>query len=205
MASSSTTEPCASCRMFLIGIRVLPSSTVSWTGMSRIMLMSLPAVDPVVGAKFANDAGDTWSAASWISDAVSARPAASHSAAAGSAGMAPVGSVDIVFSEPAVARAGEQLIDLERVLAVRGSVVAVEHRHAGDLGLDRVVQVELDEVAGLEREQLLDGRRRLRELGDELDLGGLDPLRHQVHPAVVGRVRGAVHRRVEDVSNRLEG
>jgi hypothetical protein len=40
--SSSTTEPCASCRMCLIGMRVRPSSTVSCTGMSRIMLMSLP-------------------------------------------------------------------------------------------------------------------------------------------------------------------
>src|SRR5437764_12886306 len=103
--------------MFLIGIRVRPSSTVSWTGMSRIRLMSLPAVDPVVGAKLANDAGETWSAASWISDAVSVRPpAAAHSAAA-SSGIAPgMLSVDIVFSEPAVAGAGEQLIDLERVL-----------------------------------------------------------------------------------------
>src|SRR2546430_5467384 len=123
--------------------------------MSRIMLSSLPAVEPVVGAKLANDAGDTWSAASWISDAVSARPAASHSAAAGSAGMAPGGSVDIVFSEPAFARAGEQLIDLERVLSVRGSVVAVEHPHPSDLCLDRPGQVELDEIARLEREQLL--------------------------------------------------
>src|SRR4051812_1263269 len=193
--------------MFLIGIRVLPSSTVSWTGMSRIMLMSLPAVEPVVGAKLANAAGATWSAASCTSEAVSAgEPASAPPAAASSAGRAPVGlSVDIVLSEPAFSRAGEQLIDLERVLPVRGSVVAVEHRHAGDLGLDRLVQVELDEVAGLQREQLLDGRGRLRELGDELDFGRLDLLRHQVHPAVVGRVRGAVHRRVEDVADRLEG
>src|SRR5436190_18827946 len=188
--------------MFLIGIRVRPSSTVSWTGMSRIMLMSLPAVEPVVGAKLANDAGETCSAASWTSEAVSA-PA--HSAAAASAGDAPEGlSVDMVLSEPAFSRAGEQLIDLERVLAVRGSVVAGEHRNAGDLGLDRLVQVELDEVARLQREQLLDRRRRLRELGDELDLGGLDLLRHQLHPALVGRGRAAVHRRVEDVADRLE-
>src|SRR3954447_3898761 len=103
--------------MFLIGIRVRPSSTVSWTGMSRIMLMSLPAVEPPVGAKVANDAGETCSAAVWISDAVSARPsAAAQSAAAGSFGTVPgVLSLDMVFSEPAFARAGEQLIDLERI------------------------------------------------------------------------------------------
>src|SRR5215204_3374659 len=107
--------------MFLIGIRVLPSSTVSWTGMSRIMLMSLPAVEPVVGAKLANDAGDTCSAAAWISVAGSARPsAAAHSAAAASGSAPGFWSLVMVFSEPAFARAGEQLIDLERVPPVRG-------------------------------------------------------------------------------------
>src|SRR6516162_9777966 len=99
--------------MFLIEVRVRPS----WTGMSRIMLMSLPAVDPVVGANVANDAGETCSAAAWTSVAGSMRPsAAAQSAAAGSSGSAPgFWSLDIGFSEPAFARAGEQLIDLERV------------------------------------------------------------------------------------------
>jgi hypothetical protein len=87
--------------MFLIEIRVRPSSTVSWTGMSRIMLMSLPAVDPVVGANVANDAGETCSAAAWTSVAGSVRPsAAAQSAAAGSSGSAPglFWSLDIGFS-----------------------------------------------------------------------------------------------------------
>ena len=35
--SSSTTEPWASCSRLRIAILVRPSSTVSWTGMSRIM------------------------------------------------------------------------------------------------------------------------------------------------------------------------
>src|ERR1035438_3782403 len=119
--------------MFLIGIRVRPSSTVSWTGMSRIMLMSLPAVEPVVGANVANEAGETWSAAACSSEAVSLRPStAAQSAAAASAGAAPcVLSVAIRFSEPAVFRSGQQLIDLQCVLAVRGAVMAVEHRHTG--------------------------------------------------------------------------
>ena len=40
MASSSTTEPWASWSRFLIVILVRPSSTVIWTGMSRIMSRS---------------------------------------------------------------------------------------------------------------------------------------------------------------------
>ena len=43
--------------------------------------------------------------------------------------------------------------------------MALDHRHAVHLGLDRRVQVELDEVARLERQQLLDRRRRGGELG----------------------------------------
>ena len=46
-----------------MGMRVRPSSTVSWTGMSRIMLMSLPAAPPRPGAspeKFVNAAGATF-------------------------------------------------------------------------------------------------------------------------------------------------
>ena len=49
--------------------------------------MSLPAVEPVVGVKFANGAGDTWSAGPCSSEAVSAREvaaAAAQSAACGS-------------------------------------------------------------------------------------------------------------------------
>src|SRR5450755_3915238 len=144
--------------MFLIGIRVRPSSTVSWTGMSRIMLMSLPAVEPVVGAKFANGAGLTCSAGDCSSDAVSVRvcaAAAAQSALSCSSalGAGAVLSSGMVFSDPARLRAGQQLIDLEGVLAVRDAVVAREHRHAGDLGLHAALQFELDEVARREREQ----------------------------------------------------
>src|SRR5206468_5820790 len=105
--------------------------------------------------------------------------AAAHSAAIASSALIAPGSRaafsgGILGSHPAQVRAAQQLIDLQRVLAVGGSVMAIEDRHAGHLGLDAGLQVELDEVAGLERQQLLDGRRRGRELGDEVDLSGLD-------------------------------
>src|SRR6185436_8635379 len=113
--SSSTTEPCASCRMCLIGILVRPNSTVSCTGMSRIRLMSLPAPPLVLppDAKLANCAGDS-----------------------------------LVASAPTALRVGQQSIDLDGVPAAGGTVVAVEHRHAVDLGLDHRQQIALDEVAG---------------------------------------------------------
>src|SRR6185295_2169020 len=88
--------------MFLIGIRVRPSSTVSCTGMSRIMLMSLPAIAPPgVGWKLVNDAGDTWSAGPCSSEAVSLRAStAAQSAAFGSGtpGAAAEWSVAMEFS-----------------------------------------------------------------------------------------------------------
>src|SRR5687767_13553745 len=156
--------------MCLIGMRVRPSSTVSCTGMSRIMLMSLPAAVLPVGVKFWNDAGATCSA--WVCTSVavlvagvaSAR-AAAHSAAIRSSSLMPsVGraalSGGILGSQPAQVRAGQQLIDLQRVAPVGGAVVAFEDRHPGHLGLDAGLQVQLDEVARLERQQLLDGRRR---------------------------------------------
>src|SRR5690242_17846561 len=105
--------------MFLIGIRVRPSSTVSCTGMSRIMLMSLPAVVAPVGAKLANGAGATWSAGPRTSDAISGCTASAPAAEL---------SVDMRVSEPAaLGGRGEHLVDLQGVLAVGGAVRAVEH------------------------------------------------------------------------------
>ena len=80
--------------------------------------------------------------------------------------------------------------------------MAVEHRHAGDLGLDAGAQVELDEVARLEGEQLLDRGRRVRQFGDQLDLGRLDLLLHQVDPAPVG-LHAVALRSVEYSTSRI--
>src|SRR6218665_4021051 len=151
MVSSSTTEPCASCRMCLIGMRVRPSSTVSCTGMSRIMLMSLPAAADTLFEKFVKATGATCSVA-WTSDAGSpfdSASAAAHSAAISSSALGAAEFSDMVFSQPAHRRAGQHLIDLQRVLAVGGAVGAIEDRHADDLGLDVRQQVQLDEIAGL--------------------------------------------------------
>src|SRR5947207_11447246 len=162
--------------MCLIGIRVRPSSTVSCTGMSRIMLMSLPAVGLAPDEKFVNAAGATVSVVcTSVADAAGedSASAAAHSAAILSSslispllGRAAL-SGGILGSQPAQVGAGQQLIDLQRVLAVGGAVVAIEDGHAGHLGLDAGLQVELDEVARLEREQLLDGGRRRGELGHD--------------------------------------
>src|SRR6185295_7121260 len=176
--SSSTTEPCASCRMCLIGMRVRPSSTVSCTGISRIMLMSLPA-EPVAppAAKLANGAGDSAGAVSAPPSAgLASAIAAAHSAAilswlsSGAAAL----SADMTLSQPTALRFGQQLIDLDRVAAAGSAVVRVEHRHAVDLGLDDRRHVELDEVARLQREQLLDRGVGLGQLGHQRHLGRLD-------------------------------
>src|SRR5688572_11844760 len=172
--------------MCLMGILVRPSSTVSCTGMSRIMLMSLPAPVScgVAALKLANDAGATCSTAVEADSAglLSASAAAHSAAMRSSSDCAALLSGDILFSQPALLGAGQQLVDLEGVLAVAGAVVAVEHGHAVHLGLDVRVQVELDEVAGLEAEQLLHRGRRSGQLGHQLHLGGLDLLLEQVDP-----------------------
>src|SRR5689334_10961063 len=177
--------------MCLIGMRVRPSSTLSCTGMSRIMLMSLPAPPPApaFGAKLAKAAGASACIGTLPpSAALLSASAAAHSAAiASSAGAAALFS-DMRLSQPARAGAGQQLVHLDRVLAARGAVVAGEHRHAVDLGLDRGVQVQLDEVARLQGEELLDRRRCAREFGHQLDLGRLDLLLEQIHPAPIGLV-----------------
>ena len=110
--------------------------------------MSLPAAGapdtPL--AKLAKGAGATCSTAV-VATAVSAT-AAAQSAAAGSS-MFVVSADMMVCSQPALVGAGNQSIDLDRVAVVGGAVVAVEHGHAVDLGPDRRVEVEFDEVAGL--------------------------------------------------------
>src|SRR5512142_815257 len=135
--------------MCLIGIRVRPSSTVSCTGMSRIMLMSLPAPCVGPGAKLANAAGATDSVCTCTAPSPSAAALPSASAAAHSAAIASSSDIgcaaavlsDMAFSHPSGVGAGQQLVHLDRVLAARGAVVALEHRHAVDLGLDRGLEV----------------------------------------------------------------
>ena len=89
-------------------------------------------------------------------------------------------------------------------LPAAGAVVALEHRHADHLGVDVLVEVELDEVARLEGEQLLDGGVGVRQLGHQLHLGGLDLVLQQVDPAAIGLVGVALHGRVQDVADRLQ-
>src|SRR5687768_4099299 len=119
--------------MCLIGILVRPNSTVSCTGMSRIMLMSLPApagLPPLPLPKLANCAGDSLVASTPPpSVALVSASAAAHSSAILSGLSAPAGSAfsaDIGFSQPSALRIGKQSIDLDGVAATGGAVVAVE-------------------------------------------------------------------------------
>mmetsp|Transcript_48327 Transcript_48327/g.117598 ORF Transcript_48327/g.117598 Transcript_48327/m.117598 type:complete len:428 (+) Transcript_48327:250-1533(+) len=197
--------------MFLIGMRVRPSSTVNWTGMSRIMLMSPAGPPAVVGLKLAKLGVDTCSGATsaTTSPVLAGAGAASASAAAHSAAIAScsswLGESGLMFgSQPALLRAGQHLVDLEGVAAVGRAVMAVEDRHAVHLGLDHRLQVELDEITFLERQQLLDGGRCGAQLGDDFDLGGLDLRLQQVDPAPVGFGGIADRRRVQHVADRLQ-
>src|SRR6218665_3159497 len=186
--------------MWLMGMRVRPSSTVSWTGMSRIMLMSFvaafaPADEKSVNATGAAGGEPTSEATSGLASA----RAAAHSAAMSSSAELVVS--DILVSEPAHVRAGQHAIDLQRVLAVGSPVMAFENGHPDHLRLDAGAEVELDEVTGLEGEQLLHGGRRVRQFGHHLHLGGLDLLLHQVDPAAVRLVAVALDRGVQDVAD----
>ena len=58
-----------------------------------------------------------------------------------------------------IVRAGQQFLDPQRVLAVRSAVVAVHHRHAVDLGLDVLGNVDRMTSPAFMFEQLLERRR----------------------------------------------
>src|SRR5262245_6695058 len=115
--------------MCLIGMRVRPSSTVSCTGMSRIMLMSFTAPGTPAALKSVNATGLELvaampsravfgSAAGVDSASAAAHSAAIASSSDGAAAASLPSSADIAFSQPAHGGAGQQLIDLQRIPTV---------------------------------------------------------------------------------------
>src|SRR5690606_5249945 len=172
---------------YLIGTRVRPSSTESWTGMSITMLMSpamaavLPAPPPwapAAGAPTASKAGAL--SACGVAWACSSRAWAQSSIICASSC-----SVDIAISQPVEVCAAQAALDAQGVLAVVGAELALEKGNPVDVGLDQGLAVQLDEVAGLHGQQLLDGDVGLGQLGHHGHLGGLDLVAEQLDPAPV--------------------
>src|SRR5450830_639341 len=120
-ASSSTTEPWANCRMYLIGTLVRPNSTDSCTGMSSTMLMSLREPSPF-GAPPEDDRDGSPpdkgppgsctgpSSARFCSSSASAQPAMGSSAGSW------FSSDDILISNPVQIVAAQALLDPDRIL-----------------------------------------------------------------------------------------
>src|SRR3990167_389110 len=202
-ASSSTMEPCASCRMYLIGTLVRPSSTVSCTGMSSTIWMSC--------------IGLPWAATGWAwlskAGALSAAPegalacssrAWAQSSAMLSWVMVSVVSVDIGISQPGQIGSAQIALDTQGVLAFVCAVLAFEERHTVHMGPDRREAVEFEEVAHLHRQQLLHRGIGLSQFGHHGHLGRLDLVAQQLDPAAVDFDRVALHAGVQDIADRFQ-
>ena len=63
--------------------------------------------------------------------------------------------------------------------------MAVIDRHAVDLGFDHGLQIQFDEVTGLEGQELLDRGRRGAQFGHQLNLGVLNLVLEQIDPAPI--------------------
>ena len=119
----------------------------------------------------------------------------------------------MLVSKPAGSAGGQKLLDAKRVFVVGGAVVALEDGHAVHLGLDHLFEVELDEIARLERQQpfqALGGQvagvglyplnviqrppelQQLLELATQLEDGGFAFLVEQVEAVTSGQGRGGV-------------
>ena len=66
-------------------------------------------------------------------------------------------SVAIFFFHPAQIRVAQKLFNANRIFGIVGTVLAFKHRHATDGSLDARLAVQLNKVAGLHCQQLLDG------------------------------------------------
>src|SRR5690606_34753110 len=154
--------------MFLIGILVRPSSTVSCTGISRMRSISCASsscvpVSPLLLASGSN------------SFAAGAAAGASPLAAACSASAAPQSPSTesaIVFSQiVCLRRYGEDLLDADCVVTVERAVLAIENRHAVDLRHHVLRQLERNDVARLHLQQAAERRRDMREIGHQFHFG----------------------------------
>src|SRR5690606_37701754 len=165
-ASSSTTEPWASCRMYLIGTLVRPSSTDSCTGMSSTMLMSLTGTSPP--AKPAR-AGSPLSGPPCSTSTVCFAASCSCRASAQpeNASSTLLLSFAMLFSRPIRIRATQALLDANGIFVVVRAVLALEDRNPADRSADARLAVEFDEIAGLHGQQLFHGGVGAREFSDQ--------------------------------------
>src|SRR6218665_1625992 len=220
--------------MYLIGTLVRPSSTDSCTGMSSTRLMSLmtcspplTALAPLAALAAPARGGRTGSPPPgpppppppccpsaggsplrFCSFSASAQPLNGSSAAlsAGAPWPAPGGpsSVDIFFSQPAWVCIAQAFLDADGVSAIVGSVLAFKNRHPADRRPNARLALEFDEVAGLERQQLLDRGIGTGQFRHQDHFCGLNLARQHAHPAAVDLDRVALRRRVQHVADRLQ-
>src|SRR5687768_5895116 len=147
-ASSSTTEPWASCRMYLIGTFTRPSSTDSVTGMSCM-------VPSLLKAWRGASAPDSGPPCSGSGVAVFCSSSASAQAAIGSSSALSLGSSVAMAVLRMYVVAAQAFLDADRVLGVVGAVLAIEDGHAADGGGDAGLAFQFDEIARLHGQQLL--------------------------------------------------
>src|SRR5690606_4073907 len=140
MASSSTTEPWASCRMFLIEVRVRPISTDSWTGMSMMRSMSHGALDGVCWS-----CSRTCGTALAASGCTGAEPIALGSALPSAGGALFAKGVSLLMlSALRLVGVGVHGVDAHRVVAVELSELALEDGQLAHLQLRVQAGVDLD-------------------------------------------------------------
>src|SRR5471032_3337352 len=186
MPSSSTTEPCASCSRLRMAILVRPSSTVIWTGMSRIMSMSLrvevgstfdsgwntPAVVAVTsGLSFCSASALAQSAIASSSSVLTAPAASCGSPASASAsGFAFRSLISTILHRVGCA---DHFLDPQRVLTIENSVAALHHRHAVDFRGDVLGDVDRQNIAFAHVQDLFERDRHLREVGGQFHFRSL--------------------------------
>src|SRR5574343_87973 len=209
MASSSTTEPCASCSRFLMVILVRPSSTVIWTGMSRIMSSSfrmplLPLTDPKEGKMLAG-----WAAAAPLSATTcSAMAAAQSSSLIWSSPAVFSVSSDIFFSQGRfnglnVRLCGDETFYLERVLTVLLAVRTFDERYLVDHRMNALGNLQGNDIPHFQFEDLPQTELRRSQIRDDFYLRTLQLPAQGADPALVGRDLVTLHRAVEQVADRL--
>src|SRR5690554_1864820 len=221
--SSSTTEPCASCSRLRIDSLVRPSSTVSCTGMSRIMSKSF--IDPA-RALPAPKSSNRWLAGlAWYGDSPSSAAAASSSAtrcasASGPASAAACSAMAAAQSSSVIAVSsvwlsamvlsgfrggvafvlflGDETLHPDCVMPVLRAEAATDHGNPVDFHRQAFRHVEGNDVADPQVDDVAQGHLRAAELRRRRHVGRLQLVRQQLDPAVVLGQVIALHGRGQD-------
>src|SRR5688572_23035981 len=192
--SSSTTEPWLSCSRLRIGMRVRPTSIDSVTGTSRIT-SRLTSRAPASAPASCTSLNSAFAAGSLLMGKLLGRNFGTWRS--GLAGQHhDIGSFQLA--------ARDAFFDLHSLLAVRHAELAAEHgnvlgQHRGAAG-----EIARENIAGLEREQLLHGDLAAAEHRAQLHFGVFELLAQRLAPTLV--VLGAIarHACVQQLFQRLE-